>query len=65
MDLIILIIVFFLLTLVVFLLVLGYVERKDLYNRIHAESFQEFSAHQIEKQKIKIPKEKERETIRI
>lgn len=55
----------FLLGFIVFLEVLHYKERHDLYNRLMARNLHEYSTHKIEEVKAQLPPEKEQEFIRI
>lgn len=55
----------FLMLLVVFLEVLHYKERKDLYNRLMAKNLTEYSSHKVEEAKVKIPAKPERELLHI
>ena len=48
----------FFMSLVVFLEILHYRERKDLYTRLMSRNLMEYSTHSIEEAKIKIPNTK-------
>lgn len=51
----ILIIQVFLMVLIVFLEIIHFKERKDLYNRIMAKDLTEYSAHKVQERKAEIP----------
>ncbi len=55
----------FLMALIVFLEVLHFKERRDLYNRVMAKSLGEYSNHKVEEAKIKIPSKPQKEFVQI